>query len=154
MKRIIILGRGGSGKSTLAKELSTTLDLPHVELDKHFWQDDLKHPSTKEWTKIQEQLASANEWIMDGDLGPYDELSVRLGYADTVILLDYSFARCMLRAMGRSRERFDFWVWVFNWRRKSKPKILKDIQTYAPKADLHIFRSPKELDRFIGNFTS
>ncbi len=149
MERIIVLGRGGAGKSTLAKQLSKLLDIPHVELDKHFWQDDLKPTPLEEWVKVQKQLASAKEWIMDGDLGPYDSLGTRLGYADTVILLDFSFVRCALRAMGRSKERIDFWLWVLNWRLKSKPKILKDLEKYAPKADLHIFRKPKELDRFL-----
>ncbi len=149
MKRVIILGRGGAGKSTLAARLSKLTDLPYIELDKHFWKEGLKPTPPKEWKGIQNKLASADKWIMDGDLGPYDALGVRLGYADTVLILDFSFIRCASRAAKRSRERLDFWVWVFAWRQKSRPKILHDVDTYAPLADVHIFRNPKALEKFI-----
>jgi adenylate kinase family enzyme len=151
MKRIIILGRGGAGKSTLAIQLSKLTDIPYVELDKHFWRKGLQPTPLNEWVKVQKRLASADKWIMDGDLGPYDALNVRLHYADTVLMLDFSFIRCAVRAIRRSHERFDFWWWVFTWRRKSRPKILNDIHSYAPRADVHIFRSPKELEKFIAN---
>ncbi len=49
---------------------------------------------------------------MDGDLGPYDQLDVRLVSADTIILLDFPLLLCAWRAMRRSRERTDFWLWL------------------------------------------
>jgi hypothetical protein len=39
---------------------------------------------------IQEKLVAAEGWIMDGDLGPYDAVEVRLRAADTIIFLDFS----------------------------------------------------------------
>ena len=36
---------------------------------------------------------------MDGDLGPYDVLDVRLQAADTVVFLDFSPLRCAWRAL-------------------------------------------------------
>jgi hypothetical protein len=49
---------------------------------------------------------------MDGDLGPYDLINVRLQAADTVVFLGFSPLRCAWRAIRRSRERADFWRWL------------------------------------------
>ncbi len=86
---------------------------------------------------------------MDGDLGPYDAVEARLRRADTVILLDFSFGRCAWRAILRSRERADFWRWLFAYRYKSRPFLMQAIATHAPNADLHVFRNPRVLRRFI-----
>jgi adenylate kinase family enzyme len=128
MKRVVILGRGGAGKSTLAAELSKIAQLPLIELDKHFWSSDLKPMPPNEWIVVQNRLAQPTQWIMDGDLGKYDVLRARLAYADTILILDFSLARCAFRAIKRSRERLDFWLWLLSWRRKSKPQILEDIR--------------------------
>jgi hypothetical protein len=88
---------------------------------------------------------------MDGDLGSLDVVETRLRAADTVIFLDFSLARCAWRALRRSRERADFWWWVLAYRWQSRPALLKAIANYAPDADLHIFRSPSALNRFVDN---
>jgi adenylate kinase family enzyme len=112
MKRVVILGRGASGKSTLAKRLGEITGLPMVELARVFWQLGLVATPRNEWTCAQDLLVANEGWIMDGDLGPLDLIEPRLRAAETVIFLDFSFARCAWRAMRRSRERFDFWWWV------------------------------------------
>jgi adenylate kinase family enzyme len=149
MKRVVILGRGASGKSTLAKRLGEITSLPVVELDRIFWQPDLLATPLNEWARAQELLIANESWIMDGDLGPLDVVEHRLRAADTVILLDFSFVRCAWRAMRRSRERFDFWWWVFAYRWQSRPVLLKAIATCAPTSELYIFRSPRALKRFV-----
>jgi hypothetical protein len=53
---------------------------------------------------------------MDGDLGPHDVVDVRFQAADTVVVLDFPFAVCAGRAVRRSRERADFWRWVWSYR--------------------------------------
>ena len=37
LRRIAIVGTSGSGKTTLARQLSSLLELPHVELDALHW---------------------------------------------------------------------------------------------------------------------
>jgi adenylate kinase family enzyme len=151
MKRVVILGRGASGKSTLAMRLGEITGLPVVQLDKVFWRPGLVATPRDEWVDAQALLAANDEWIMDGDLGPSDIVETRLRTADTVIFLDFSLARCAWRAIRRSRERADFWWWVLAYRWQSRPVLLKAIANYAPNADLHIFRSPEALRRFVDN---
>lgn len=41
MDRVMVFGRGGAGESTFALELSQATGLPVIELDEHFWSQDL-----------------------------------------------------------------------------------------------------------------
>ena len=98
MERVVILGRGAAGKSTLATRLGRIIGLRVIELDKVFWQPGLVATPHDKWAHIQQKLVDQDRWIMDGDLGPYDDVEVRLRAADTVILLDFSLIRCAWRA--------------------------------------------------------
>jgi hypothetical protein len=86
---------------------------------------------------------------MDGDLGHYDTVEIRLPAADTIILLDFSLLRCAWRALRRGRERSDFWQWLIAYRRRSLPVLMQAIRKFAPNAELHLIRNPKELRRFV-----
>jgi adenylate kinase family enzyme len=153
MKRVVILGRGASGKSTLAKRLSEITALPLIELDKLFWRSDLSPTPRDQWMALQEDLVAEKEWIMDGDLGPYDAVEVRLRAADTIILLDFSLLRCAWRALCRSRERADFWRWLFTYRSQSRPVLMDAISSHAPSAEVRIFRHPAALSRFVADLS-
>lgn len=148
-QRIVILGRGGAGKSTAAVDLGRISGLPVIELDKLFWGEDLAPLPVDEWSRVQEEAAALPRWIMDGDLGPYDALEERLKRADTVVVLDFSAARCLYRAARRSRERLDFWVWTLLWRRHSRPVLLQAVARWAGEADVHVLRTPSELHAFL-----
>jgi adenylate kinase family enzyme len=149
MKRVVILGRGASGKSTLAVRLGELTGLPVVELDKVFWQPGLVATSRDAWNAAQEALVAGDAWIIEGDLGPYDVVDVRLRAADTIVFLDFSFARCAWRAIRRSRERMDFWLWLITYRRRSRPVLMMAIARHAPTAVLHVFRNPRAIQRFL-----
>jgi len=94
MKRVIVVGAGAAGKSTLAARLGGITGLPVIELDKLFWRPGLAPTPRDEWAVIQRRLAAQESWIMDGDLGPYDVLDVRLHAADAIVFLDFSPFRC------------------------------------------------------------
>ena len=114
MQRVVIVGPSAAGKSTLAVSLGEVTGLPVVELDSIFWRTGLAATPPDRWAAIQRELVGQGvPWIMDGDLGPYDVLDVRLQAADTVVLLEFSLLRCTWRAIRRSRERADFWRWLF-----------------------------------------
>jgi hypothetical protein len=154
MKRVVILGRGGSGKSTLARSLGEITHLPVIELDKIFWLPGLAVMPLDRWILIQQRLIAEDEWIMDGDLGPYDAVDVRLRAADTVIFLDFSLLRCAWRAVRRSRERADFWCWLVAYRYQSRPALMGAIASHAPTAELHVLRDPRALKRFVADLKS
>src|SRR5262245_33703619 len=149
MRRIVVLGRGGAGKSTLATHLGAALALPVIELDKHFWTPDLTPTPGDQWAKIQHRLTSARQWILDGDLGPYDVLHVRLRAADTVIVLDFPLWRCAWRALRRSRENLAFWRWLVAYRRRSLPAVMAAIADHAGHAELHVLRNPRAVEQFL-----
>src|SRR6266446_3317589 len=149
MKRVVILGRGASGKSTLAVCLGEITGLPVIELDKVFWRPGLVATPRDQWVAVQGRLVAEEGWIMDGDLGPYDVVEVRLRAADTILFLDFSLLRCGWRAVLRSRERVDFWRWLMAYRRHSRPLLMQAIANDAPTAELRVLRGPGELRRFV-----
>ena len=136
MKRVVVFGRGGSGKSTLCRRLAQFTGLPVIELDTIYWDESLRPLTPEEWSRRQSIVVQADEWILDGDLGPYDVTEPRLSRADTVIIMDTSLTTCVWRAVRRGRQRFDFWAWVFRWGRTYRPQILADVQRYAPAAEV------------------
>lgn|SRR5438046_10624944 len=151
MKRVVIMGPGASGKSTLALKLGEITGLPVVELDKVFWRPGLIETPRDEWAELQRKLVAKNEWIMDGDLGPFDVFEVRLRAADTIIFLDFSLVRCAWRAIRRSRERLDFWLWLFRYHRESRPFLLEAIRNRAVEAMVHVLRDPEAVRRFVAD---
>jgi adenylate kinase family enzyme len=149
MQRVVILGPGAAGKSTFARRLGEITNLPVIELDKLFWQPGSVPTSRDSWVAVQERLADQRQWIMDGDLGPYDAVEARLRRADTVILLDFSLVRCAWHALRRSPERADFWRWLLAYRRKYLPRLLQAIAQHAGTATLLRFRDPRAAERFV-----
>jgi adenylate kinase family enzyme len=151
MKRVVIIGPGASGKSTLARQLGEITGLQVIELDRLFWQPGLVGTPRDQWVELQQKLVGESEWIMDGDLGPYDAIEARLRAADTIILLDFSPIRCAWRAVWRSQERLDFWLWLLRYRRQSRPLLMKAISSHAPSATIHILRNPEAVRRFVAD---
>jgi adenylate kinase family enzyme len=149
VNRVVVLGRGAAGKSTAARRLGSMTGLPVIELDEHFWRPGLVATPHDEWVRVQRDLAAAERWIMDGDLGPYDALGVRLARADTVLIVDFCFPRCAWRALRRSRERVEFWWWVLTWRRRARPALLAAVRTFAPAATVYRLHTPRELERVL-----
>jgi len=149
MKRVVILGPGASGKSTLAKRLGEITGLRVIELDKIFWQPGLVRIPRDKWVELQLKLVGESGWIMDGDLGPYDAIEVRLRAADTVIFLDFSLFRCAWRAIRRSWEPVDFWLWLLRYRRRSRPLLMKAVSNHAAASTIHLLGDPDAVRQFV-----
>jgi adenylate kinase family enzyme len=155
MRRIVILGRGGAGKSVLAGQLSELAGVPVTELDALFWQPGTtgKGPvpaRAEDWAATQRTLVAGDRWIIDGDLGPYDTgLAARLAAADTIVLLDFGFARCAWRTLRRGREQARYWRWVWSYRRRSLPGLRRVIAAQRPRAQVHVLRNPAMVRRFL-----
>jgi adenylate kinase family enzyme len=162
VRRVAIMGPGGAGKSTLARDLGARTGLPVLHLDRYFWHPGWVETPREEWRALQEQLFAAEKWIADGNYSATNE--VRLCRADTVVLLDFPAWRTVPRALRRSLanygkpvqadgcpERVDpkFVLWIVNYRRRSRPKVLAAIAQHAPTAAVHVLRSPREVERFL-----
>ncbi len=122
-----------------------------IELDKLFWRPGLVGTPRDQWLAIQEELVAKDGWIIEGDLGPYDAVEIRLHAADTIIFLDFSLVRCAWRAIRRSRERADFWLWVLAYRFKSRPFLMQAIAKHAANADLQLLRNPAAVRSFVAD---
>jgi hypothetical protein len=133
--------------------LSEITGLPVIELDKVFWRPGLAATPRDQWVVVQEKLVAKGGWIMDGDLGPYDVVEVRLRAADTIIVLDFSLVRCAWRAVLRSRERADFWRWLMAYRCQGRQVLMQAIANHAPTAELRVLRGPGALRRFVAEVT-
>jgi adenylate kinase family enzyme len=149
VERVVILGRGGAGKSVLARELGAATGLPVVELDREFWTPDLQPLPREDWARHQAILAADPRWIMDGDLGPYDDVEPRLRRADTVVVLDLPLWLCAWRAWHRGPERRDFWEWTVAWRRHHRPHLLHDVSAHASQAEVVTLRSRRSVRRWL-----
>ena len=147
--RVVVVGPGAAGKSTLARALGEVTGIPVTELDQLFWRPGPTATSKEEWAAVQAGLVARPAWILDGDLGPYDVIGVRLRAADTVVFLDFSLARCAWRAARRSRENADFWRWLLTYRRRSRPALLAAIAAHAPTARVCVLRTPRAVSHFL-----
>ena len=113
-----------------------------IVLDQEFWNPDLEPLPKDVWAERQAVLADQPRWIVDGDLGPYDDVAPRLRRADNVVMLDLALWRSAWRAWRRGPERRDFWEWTVRWRRVSRPALLRAVAEFAPTAELVVLRSP------------
>lgn len=107
-RRVLVIGPAGSGKSTFARALSMRTGLPVVHLDLHYWKPGWVKPSEEEWRERQRDLLKDDAWIADGnDLATLD---LRLGRAESVVLLDTPWWVCAGRAFLRGLRRPVGWV--------------------------------------------
>jgi adenylate kinase family enzyme len=144
--RIVVLGPGAAGKSTLSKSLTQATGVAWVELDKLFWSPNLDPMPPDEWADVQRDLIDEESWILDGDLGPYDVVDVRLEKADTVVLFDPPTWRCVWRTLRRSRQRLDYWRWLLTWRRRYLPGLMKRIAE-RPDVRVLIIRNRHDIEQ-------
>jgi adenylate kinase family enzyme len=164
MKRILIIGSAGSGKSTLAKELGKVLNLPIIHLDKYYWKPNWIPTPDDEWNQFIAEVVNQEEWVMDGNYSR--TLELRLKRADTVIFLDLPRILCLYRIFkrriqyhGKTRpdlneecpEKLDweFVKWVWNYRKRSRPKILNLLEQVKGEKEIIIVKTRKEAKEVV-----
>lgn len=176
MEKINVIGTSGSGKSTFAQKLSEKLGYPYVEMDALFWGKDWSHPSDEEFfTRLSARL-NTDTWVLDGNYSR--TIPIKWKEVDTIIWIDYSYARTLFQALKRaiSRSISQKELWPGTGNRESFKKLLsKDsillwtVKTYhqnkAKYSDLEgkpqcrgatiiRLRTPKECQRFLGEFAN
>lgn len=99
MQRIAIVGPPGSGKTTLARERSERTGIEVVNLDRSFFAPGWGEMRSDEWRATHQRLLDHEAWIMDGTYA--NTIDDRLAMADTVITLEFTRGRCLVRVLGR-----------------------------------------------------
>lgn len=103
MNRVLIVGSPAAGKSYFARELSQATGLTVTHLDYYAWQDRWNsNPKIrkKEWYGFVTDLSKKKRWIID--CNNMTALDAAFPNADTIIFLDYSLPRRLLRAIKRT----------------------------------------------------
>ncbi|MCR8632164.1 DNA topology modulation protein [Paenibacillus radicis (ex Xue et al. 2023)] len=169
MKKIMLIGSGGSGKSSLARQLGNILGIKVYHLDAIFWKPGWVGTPKEEQRKVQEELISRENWIIDGNYG--GTIDIRLQSADTIIFIDLSKWLCLYRVLKRRiqyhkknridmaegcEERLDlqFLKWVWEYPEKQKPKILEKLHRLSQEKEIIILGSPKAARQFIEKMKS
>jgi len=101
--RISVVGTCGSGKTTTAQALTRCLELPHVELDSHAWGPGWSAVPDEIFPAAVAQEAASDRWIIDGNYGKCRDLV--WARADTIVWLDYGFARVFWQLARRTFRR-------------------------------------------------
>jgi adenylate kinase family enzyme len=166
MKRILIIGSGGAGKSTLAPRLGEKMGIEVVHLDKLFWNPGWVPTEKGKWVEIVRHALEKDSWIMDGNFGGTFEM--RAEACDTIIFLDIPRLICIYRIVKRwlmynrntrpdmaegCEERFDweFFMWVWNYPKRSKPEKELVLNQYADEKTIIRLRSNREIEDFLEN---
>ena len=164
MRRILIIGPGGAGKSTLARKLGERLGLEVFHLDRLYWRAGWVETPRDEWRGMLAELIARDAWIMDGNYS--GTLDLRLGRADTVVLLDLPRVLCVWRVLkrwisyrGEARPdmaegcpeelRLKFALWVWSYQRRTRPKVLALLAAGDPGRAVIRLRSRREVEQFL-----
>jgi adenylate kinase family enzyme len=162
-----VIGSGGAGKSTFARRLGERLGLPVIHLDRVYWHAGWVEPPKDEWRRTVEELCAGDAWVMDGNYS--GTLELRLNACDAVIFLDLPRALCTWRVFRRAlgykglnrpdmaegcREQLNkdfltFLLWVWNYPRRSRPKILKRLEEVASGKQIYRLCSSAEAEEFL-----
>jgi len=165
-RRIVVTGLAGSGKSTLSQALAARTGLPLIHLDLQYWKPGWVAPTDAEWREKQADVLAADAWIADGNY--HETLDLRLGRADTVVVLDTRWWVCAGRAWWRGfrlpdalpegcdyprwRRLRDEWRLIPRiWRnRRSEPERERQIISQAgQQVALHVLTSKRAVREFL-----
>jgi adenylate kinase family enzyme len=169
MRRVLVIGSGGSGKSTVATQLGELLELEVSHLDKFYWRAGWVEPSFDEWIKTVTELTDRDSWIIDGNYSR--TLELRLRKCDTIVFLDLPRVLCLWRILKRyvlyrngtrpdmaegCRENlnFEFISWVWNYPRRSRPKVIKLLREHEGEKQIFWLRSRDEVKQFLSRLRS
>ena len=167
MKRVLVIGSGGAGKSTFARRLGEKLGLPVIHLDRVYWRSGWVEPPKEEWRRTVEELCAGGGWVMDGNYS--GTLDVRLAACDAVVFLDLPRTVCLFRVVKRAlryrgtsrpdmgegcREQLDkeflkFLLWVWDYPRRSRPKVLERLEELSGSKQIYRLRSSAEAEEFL-----
>lgn len=101
--RINVVGTTGSGKSTVSRRLAALLRMPHLEMDRMFWQPGWRQTPEPKFLAAVTDAVSAERWVLDGNYGK--TIPVKWARADVVLWLDYGFVATFTQLLKRTLQR-------------------------------------------------
>ena len=163
---MLVIGSGGAGKSTVAIKLGQLLGLEVLHLDKFFWRSGWVETPSEEWRATVTELVNRDSWIIDGNYG--GTLDLRVQRCDTIVFLDMPRLLCVWRIVKRNlqyrgggrpdmaegcHEKLDpeFVSWVWNYSRRTRPKVVELIRTHADGKRVVWLRSNADVKRFLSD---
>lgn len=153
-KKIIVIGCSGSGKTTFSRQLHDIIGIPVFHLDYYNFNDYGSSIDREDFIKIQNNIMSSENWIIDGNY--FGTLELRISRADLVFFFDMPTDLCVKGAVERTHRfelRCDLPVndelisFINGFNVKVKPKILCLLNTYKPK--IVVFNSYEQVDDFL-----
>jgi len=164
--RISIIGQSSSGKSTLARKISEKLNIPHIHMDRFWFESGVTKlkPNDKEgMEKVRayikenvENFIKQDSWVSDGW---YHKVQPMISErADQILFLDIPLYRRLFNHLqrifkpGRHKEltmwdEFKFFYEIVYRTFAKGPKMRQFIQEHSDKAK--ILRNYKEIDEYI-----
>ena len=101
MKNILVLGSSCSGKSTFSKNLSSMLEIQHIELDALFWEPNWVETTPDVFRSRVNHALELDQWILDGNFLSKIK-DIVWDKIDTIIWLDPSLRTILIRFLSRS----------------------------------------------------
>lgn len=164
MRKVLVIGPGGAGKSTVANQLGKLLNMQVIHLDKLYWHAGWIETPKSNWRETVAELLGRDAWIMDGNYS--GTLDLRLQACDTVIFLDMSRALCIWRVLKRAimyrnksrpdmaegcpeRLTVEFLLWIWNYPRKTRPKVVRMLESAVAEKRIIWLRSQADVEHFL-----
>jgi adenylate kinase family enzyme len=161
VKRIAIIGCGGAGKTVLANRLAALLDLPVINLDAIYYDENWRQKTTDEFAAIQRKMVTADRWIIDGNHA--STLHIRAKRADTVIFLDLPTRTCLWGVLQRrwryrggqhpdgvyDRITLSFIRYVIGYRRTMRPRVATIVREHGQHTQCVTLTSRTQTKRFL-----
>ena len=158
-QRIAVIGSAGSGKSSFASELARRTQLPLFHLDQLYWGPGWAPMDDARWERCVRELASQERWIIDGNYGA--TLSLRVKRCDAIVFFDLPRILCVWGVVKRwwkhrqsSRPdlpegckeilRPEFLKWVWDYPRRSRPRIIHAIEAAESSVEIYRIQSRAE----------
>jgi adenylate kinase family enzyme len=167
--KISIIGQPGSGKSTLASKISKKFNIPHLQLDR-FWFESggnkLKPGDIEGVEKVRAYMKEKvisfidghDSWVSDGTYPRVQSIIVE--HTDCVIFLDIPLSRRLFNHIKRTFKsdrhkeltKWDDFKFIYQIIRRTfikGPKMRQFIKEHSDKAKT--FRNYKEIKSYFNN---